>query len=109
MTYSIPLLGVPGKFFKQTFAEIDCDSLFKSDSIDKSHDELEAPRQIPEELKYDFTMNGLMKIRELYFNQQYMNKDALQPVWEKDKVDKWVELAREGKLEGRPFGKYTLD
>ncbi len=105
----ILLSGVPGKFFNHTFANINCDSLFKCDSIDRGHNELEAPKKIPEELRNDFTMNGLMKIGEWYFNQQYLNKDAMQPVWKKDEVNKWVELARGGKLGGKPFGNYTIE
>ncbi len=55
---------------------------------------------MPEELKYDFSMEERLKISNAYYNQQYMNKDALQPVWKKEDVDKFVGLAREGKLGG---------
>ena len=92
--------GTFGKFFNQTFAKIDCDSLFQCDSIDRAHNEPEAPRTIPEELKHDFSMNGLMHIGDWYFNRPYLGNNAAKRIWRKGDIDQKIELARKGTLHG---------
>ena len=65
-----------------------------------AHNESEAPRKIPEELKNDFLMNGLMKISDWYFNKPYLGRKAATPVWKKADVEQQIELASKGKLHG---------
>ncbi len=75
--------------------------MFKCDSIDRAHNEPEAPRKIPQELKNDFTMNGLMHVGHWYFNNRpYLGGKAARPVWPKASIEQEIKLARKGKLPG---------
>ncbi|XP_061175920.1 uncharacterized protein LOC133184862 [Saccostrea echinata] len=59
-----------------------------------------APKQIPERLLKDFTMNFRLPVSDYYFNSQYLNAKSRTPIWTKENVEQQVSLARRGVLGG---------
>ncbi len=55
---------------------------------------MEAPREIPEMYKDDFTLMGKIQVDEWYFNQAYLGKSALSPIWTNKVVLAEMEKAR---------------
>lgn len=55
---------------------------------------MEAPREIPEMYKDDFTLGGKIQVDEWYFNQAYLGKSALSPIWTNKVVLAEMEKAR---------------
>jgi hypothetical protein len=49
-------------------------------------------------------MNGRLKVYEWYFDQPYLEKKALSPVWSKEMVEQLITLAKQGQLGGN-YGK----
>jgi FkbM family methyltransferase len=45
-------------------------------------------------------MNGRLKVYEWYFDQPYLEKKALSPVWSKEMVEQLITLAKQGQLGG---------
>lgn len=92
--------GSSGPFFNHVSAPIDCLALFKNDYIDRSHGLQHAPTDIPKNLMNDFTMNGRLKVNKWYFDQQYLGKKALAPVWTKETVENYLSDAKLARLGG---------
>lgn len=97
--------GTPGPFFDHINANINCKGLFMNDYYDQSHGLLHAPKVIPEDLLDDFTMGNRTPVRYTYFDQQYLGKDALVPVWSRELIENWISLAKQGML----IGNYGID
>ena len=67
---------------------------------------MEAPREIPEMYKDDFTMGGkIQKVDEWYFNQAYLGKSAFSPVWTNEAV--LVEMEKASRRENFKYGRDT--
>lgn len=92
--------GIRGRFFDYISSEVNCRDLFLNPYIDQSHGCSEAPKSIPSVLISDFTMGYKLRIEHLYFDQQYLGKKAMVPVWTHDLIENWISLARTGKLHG---------
>ena len=96
--------GVGGAYFNFTKANIQCDRLFRNEDIDRGHGERDAPKEIPEELWKEFTMNGRLNITKYYKNQIYLGGKAMQAIWTKEDIEKKIESAKKGELSGN-YGK----
>lgn len=92
--------GFHGPFFNHINATVNCNALFKDDYYDKEHGDLHAPKTIPEELLRDFTMEYQIPVSYKYFDQQYLGKNALAPVWTTDLIETWISLAKRETLPG---------
>ena len=92
--------GMGGAYFNHTKANIQCDRLFRNEDIDRGHGERGAPKDIPEELWNDFTMNGRLEVRKWYFNQTYLGGKARQSVWIIEDIERNIESAKKGQLRG---------
>lgn len=92
-------------YFNQRTVPVDCTAVFSDQVfILQGHGRREAPRGIPTPYHNDFTLNNRIPVVSFYFDQKYLTKTAQTPVWKKQIVDNWVELARRGKLDGN-YGK----
>lgn len=92
--------GTNGLFFNYVEAPIDCKALFKNEYIDRGHGFQNAPKEIPQYMLNDFTMNNRVEVKPLYFNQPYLNKKALTPVWSIKMIEKYISSAERGELRG---------
>ena len=96
--------GIGGAYFNHMRANIQCDRLFRNEDIDRGHGERDAPKDIPEELWKEFTMNGRLQVREMYFNQTYLGGKARQSIWTIEDIERNIESAKKGELRGN-YGK----
>ena len=96
--------GIGGAYFNQTKANIQCDRLFRNEDIDRGHAERDALQDIPEELWKEFTMNGRLQVRKMYFNQTYLGGKARQSIWTIEDIERNIEAAKKGELRGN-YGK----
>lgn len=92
--------GVSGMFFDEIKASVDCKALFKNEFIDRGHDLPKAPKEMPAELRNEYTMNNRLRIKPWYFDEKYLGGNAYLPLWKQTEIDKWVSLARQGRLKG---------
>ena len=92
--------GFPGPYFDHVTAAINCRALFKNEYIDNNHGLPQAPKQIPEDLLNEFTMNKRIPVKYVYYNQQYLGKEARDFLWKKDQIEDWISQAKKGKLHG---------
>lgn len=92
--------GRPGPYFDQVTADINCKAIYLNKHIDRGHGLQHAPKNIPKDLIQEYTMHGKIRLTHYYFDQQYLGKTAMTPVWKKDLIDRWIVLAKEGKLPG---------
>ena len=92
--------GSPGPYFDHVTAPIDCMALFKNDYIDLGHGQSVAPKEMPPELVDGYTMGGRIRTGKLYFNQQFLGQKQSIPVWTVEAVNKMIQLAKKGMLEG---------
>ena len=92
--------GISGPYFNHVKATIQCEKLFRNEDFDRGHGEAHAPKEIPQELLQEFTMNGRLKIQKWYFDTKYLGGKARSPIWSKDDVERQIDLARKGQLPG---------
>ena len=88
-----------GPFFDYIRKAVNCDSLFKNDYMDKSHNMKYPPKEIPSELMDDFTMNGLLPVYSWYFNEHLLGSQVT-TVWNKKMIEKSIISARNNNLRG---------
>ena len=90
-----------GMFFRQRSVRVNCRAIF-SDSvfIARGHGRVEPPRDIPESLIHEFTLNGAIPVTKRYFDQKYLMSSAKTSTWTRDLVSSWTKLASKGKLKG---------
>ena len=88
-------------FFEKRTVQFDCKAIFSDDVfIMQGHEQATAPEEMPEKFVPDYTLNGQIPVKQYYFDQMYLSKTANTPVWEKEMVEEWIELAKNDKLEG---------
>ena len=92
--------GIAGPFFNHVKANIQCDRLFRNVEIDRGHGETHAPKDIPAELKKEFTMDGRVNVKPFYFSQIYLGGESRTPIWTKDNIENIIGLAQKDKLGG---------
>ena len=92
--------GIAGPFFNHVKANIQCDRLFRNVEIDRGHGETHAPKDIPAELKKEFTMDGRVNVKPYYFSQIYLGGESRTPIWTKDNIKNIIGLAQKDKLGG---------
>ena len=94
--------GLSGPYFIHIKVTIQCNKLFRNEDFDRGHGEAHAPKEIPKELLQEFTMNGRLKIQKLYFDRKYLlvGGKARTPIWSQDDIERQIDLARKGKLQG---------
>jgi len=90
-----------GIYFRQRSLDVDCRAIF-SDSvfITRGHGRVEPPRDIPDSLLADFTLNGEIPVTRRYFNQKYLASNAEVSTWTHELVSSWTKLAGKGRLKG---------
>lgn len=98
-------VGTPSKFFNYISKPVDCIALLTNPAIDAAMNETEPPPAIPADLLPFFTYDGKVSVHYYHkdktlFNQRYLSKTAATPTWEQQHVDSWIELCRNGSLEG---------
>jgi hypothetical protein len=59
-----------------------------------------APKEIPAELRNEYTMNNRLRVKPWYFDEKYLGGNAYLPLWKQTQIDQWVSLARQGRLKG---------
>ena len=92
--------GVPGPFFNHVTGNIDCDAIFRNQYIDRVHGLPHPPKTIPKDLIREFTMDNRIPVKYWYFDQQYLGKKAMTPVWTEKLIENWIKLAKKGILNG---------
>ena len=92
--------GSNGLFFNYVEAPIDCKALFNNEYIDRGHGFQNAPKEIPQEMLNDFTMNNRVGVKTFYFNQPYLNKKARTPLWSIEMIKQYISSAERGELRG---------
>ena len=92
--------GMGGAYFNHTKANIQCDRLFRNEDIDRGHGKTHAPKDIPDELLKEFTMNRRLEVRKWYFNQTYLGGKAKSPIWTEKGIERNIESAKKGQLGG---------
>ena len=90
--------GSSGPFFDHVAADVNCNALLENEYVDRNHGLPHAPNYIPPELKDDFTMNNRLTIEHAYYDQPYLGRKALTPVWTKIHVEGYISDARKGNL-----------
>ena len=89
------------KYFALRRVPVSCPSLFSPKVfIQRGHEQATAPRAIPQLMLDDFTLRGQIELKEYYFDQKYLTKSALNPVWSKELIEEWINLASSGQLAG---------
>ena len=92
--------GLSGPYFNHINTTIQCQKLFRNEDVDRGHGETHAPKEIPNELLQEFTMDGRLKVQKWYFDRKYLGGKALSPIWNKDDIERQIDLARNGTLPG---------
>jgi hypothetical protein len=92
--------GPPGPYFDHVTAPFDCMALFKNDHINVGHCQSVAPTEMPTELVDACTMGDRIRTGKLYFNEQFLGYKQSIPVWTVETVNKMIQLAKQGILEG---------
>ena len=88
-------------FFQKRTVPVDCKSIFADDVfIMRGHEQATAPTEIPKKYLSDYTLNGKIPLKDFYFDQMYLSKTAATPVWKKETVEEWIELAKKDELGG---------
>ena len=108
-------------FFEKRTVPFSCEAIFSEEVfLLRGHEQEAAPEEIPEPYLSDYTLNGKVPVKKLYFDQKYLGytggekhfevhaggeKVFLQqkyfsPVWEKNIVEEMISLANKGELSG---------
>jgi hypothetical protein len=92
--------GTRGPYFNHVTAPINCKSIFQNPYIDEGHTFKVPPKEIPKELRDDYTMGNRVSVSPWYFNQIYLGSQAKSPLWTKEWIDNDSKLAAAGSLAG---------
>lgn len=88
-------------YFAKRTVPVNCKAIFSDDVfVLRGHGQDSAPKNIPVQYQHDYTLGGRIPVKDFYFNQNYLNRTALAPVWKKELVDEWISLATNGRLAG---------
>ena len=88
-------------FFQKRTVPVDCKAIFADEVfIMRGHELDAAPKEIPKKYLSDYTLNGQIPLKDFYFDQMYLSKTAATPVWKKELVEEWIELANKDELGG---------
>ena len=79
---------------------MNCTALYSNKYIDRSHDLPAAPKQIPQVLLSEFTMDGRVKIKPSYYNERFIGSKRS---WTTEEVAKLMKQAEQGKLKGYSY------
>jgi hypothetical protein len=78
-----------GPFFKQRkVQDLSCTKIFSDDVFPaRGHGEKHSPKQIPLELRKEYTNDGIIPVSTMYFDQTYFGQKTLVSNWSKDMVE----------------------
>jgi len=96
------ITGKPGLFFDYIEKKIDCKQIWSNVHIDAVMIQEKPPEWIPDEILSLFTYDNKVQIVPwgTVFNERYLGTKALNPRWEKQKIESWKELCSNGQLSG---------
>lgn len=92
--------GTPGPYFDHIKVPVNCKALFENNYIDQGHGLHTAPREIPNRLLKDFTMNGRVNASTWYFNEVNLGTSGRPKFWSHSLIEKQRKQARSGTLHG---------
>ena len=88
-------------FDHRTVSDVSCPNLFSKIMFPVTgHGLKHAPKNIPSDLWDDFTNHGKIPIKLWYFDQIYLNQQALVSEWSRRMIDDMINKARNGILRG---------
>lgn len=94
------ITGTMGKFFNTVHKRVDCMALYANEENDAAARMWPPPREIPESMKQDYTLNGTLPVNQWYITQRYSGTTAREAVWTAKEIQENIEQAKAGTLVG---------
>jgi hypothetical protein len=97
------IVGEPSMFFNFARKHVDCAGVWMNEEIDASASDGQwpPPDYPPDVFIDDFRQHGMVQVRKTgHYQQRYSGGDAMQSQWKFEEIEKMVQQARKGELDG---------
>ena len=97
------IMGEPSLFFNFARKHVDCGGVWMNEEIDASLADTQwpPPEYPPEIFLQDYRQHGAVEVRKTgHYKNRYSGGDAMKADWTQEEIDKQIERASKGELDG---------